>query len=669
MTAEDIQTQHLDPHLMANAIRFLSADAVQAANSGHPGAPLGMADVATILFSEYLRFMPNDPMWPGRDRFVLSNGHASMLLYSLLHLAGYDLSIADLKAFRQKNSKTPGHPEYGHTPGVETTTGPLGQGLGNAVGMAIAQEKMAAQFGKDLYNSKTYVMVGDGCLMEGISHEALELAGHLKLKNLIVMFDDNGITIDGPTSISTSTDMQKRIESYGFLYLLCDGHNVDEIRTTLDKAHDANQPVFIAFKTTIGCGAPEKAGSHKTHGEPLGTDEIANMRKTLGWDNPAFEVPREVYDMWASAAQRNTIAYERWITKFKEHPKNAKLTKQLQKEYRRMAIEAMEEVKELSVSDRPKVATRKASGTCISALAACLPDLISGSADLSPSNNTKDATMVDITAESFGGNYIHYGIREHAMGAVMNGMALYGGVLPIGGTFLCFADYMRPSMRLAALMNQQVIYVMTHDSIGLGEDGPTHQPVEHLAMLRATPNLLTFRPADQVETAECYAVALARTDGPSVMCLSRQSVPAMRTGHVEDNLSARGAYVFSHVSEEFETQGVIIATGTELHLAQEAQQKLSEQGFQISVVSMPCMELFDAQDKAYKDSVLPPHVTARIGVEAGSKFGWGSIVGSQGKMISVDDFGMSAPAPEIYEARGITTESIVEEMLKLLGNV
>ena len=663
MTAADIHTQHLDYKQMANAIRFLSADAIQKANSGHPGAPLGMADVATVLFSEYMRFTPKDPMWPGRDRFVLSNGHASMLLYSVLHLTGYDLSMDDLKAFRQKDSKTPGHPEFGHTAGVETTTGPLGQGLANAVGMAIGQEKMAKQFGAGLYSNKTYVMVGDGCLMEGLSHEVLEMAGHLKLKNLIVLFDDNGITIDGSTDMSTSTDMKSRIESYGFTYFECDGHDTDMIRRVLDGAQDCHKPVFIAFKTTIGQGAPSKAGSHKTHGEPLGDEEIAKMRKSLGWEHGAFEVPAEVYDMWNSAATRNHVTYERWVAKFKDSPKNKKLTKQLQKEYRRIAIEAMEEVKELSASDKPKVATRKASGTCIGALAACLPDLVSGSADLSPSNNTKDVSMYEMTAEDFGGNYIHYGIREHAMGSIMNGLALYGGILPIGGTFLCFADYMRPAMRLAALMNQQVIYVMTHDSIGLGEDGPTHQPVEHLAMLRATPNLMTFRPADQVETAECYAAALARTDGPSVMCLSRQGVPAVRTVHLPENKTAHGAYILSAESSELDLHGAIIATGTEVHLALEAQSKLMTQGYNVRVVSMPCMELFDAESDEYKESVLPSTMTARVGVEAGSKFGWGSIVGMTGKMLSVDDFGMSAPAPEIYEAKGITVKAIVDAML------
>ncbi|MEC9291105.1 MAG: transketolase [Pseudomonadota bacterium] len=663
MTAENIHMQHLDYKQMANAIRFLSADAIQRANSGHPGAPLGMADVATVLFAEYMRFTPKDPMWPGRDRFVLSNGHASMLLYSVLHLTGYGLTMDDIKEFRQKDSKTPGHPEFGHTAGVETTTGPLGQGLANAVGMAIGQEKMAKQFGADLYSNKTYVMVGDGCLMEGISHEALEMAGHLKLKNLIVLFDDNGITIDGSTDMSTSTDMKGRIESYGFDYFECDGHDVDMIRRVLDGAQDCHKPVFIAFKTTIGQGAPSKAGSHKTHGEPLGDEEIAEMRKSLGWGHGPFEVPAEVYEMWNSAAMRNQVTYERWVAKFKDSPKNKKLTKQLQKEYRRIAIEAMEEVKELSASDKPKVATRKASGTCISALAACLPDLISGSADLSPSNNTKDASMYEITADDFGGNYIHYGIREHAMGSVMNGLALYGGILPIGGTFLCFADYMRPAMRLAALMNQQVIYVMTHDSIGLGEDGPTHQPVEHMAMLRATPNLMTFRPADQVETAECYATALARQGGPSVMCLSRQGVPAVRTVHLPENKSAHGAYILSAESPELDLHGAIIATGTEVHLALEAQSELMTQGYNVRVISMPCMELFDAESNEYKESVLPSTLTARVGVEAGSKFGWGSIVGMTGKMLSVDDFGMSAPAPEIYEAKGITVKAIVDAML------
>jgi len=667
MTAENIHMQHLDYKQMANAIRFLSADAIQSANSGHPGAPLGMADVATVLFAEYMRFTPKDPMWPGRDRFVLSNGHASMLLYSVLHLTGYDLTMNDIKAFRQKDSKTPGHPEFGHTAGVETTTGPLGQGLANAVGMAIGQEKMAKQFGADLYSNKTYVMVGDGCLMEGISHEALEMAGHLKLKNLIVLFDDNGITIDGSTDMSTSTDMKGRIESYGFDYFECDGHDVDMIRRVLDGAQDCHKPVFIAFKTTIGQGAPSKAGSHKTHGEPLGDEEIAEMRKSLGWGHGAFEVPAEVYEMWNSAATRNQVTYERWVAKFKDSPKNKKLTKQLQKEYRRIAIEAMEEVKELSASDKPKVATRKASGTCISALAACLPDLISGSADLSPSNNTKDASMYEITADDFGGNYIHYGIREHAMGSVMNGLALYGGILPIGGTFLCFADYMRPAMRLAALMNQQVIYVMTHDSIGLGEDGPTHQPIEHMAMLRATPNLMTFRPADQVETAECYATALARQDGPSVMCLSRQGVPAVRTVHVPENKSAHGAYILSAESPELDLHGAIIATGTEVHLALEAQSELMTQGYNVRVISMPCMELFDAESDEYKESVLPSTMTARVGVEAGSKFGWGSIIGMTGKMLSVDDFGMSAPAPEIYEAKGITVKAIVDAMLSQMS--
>jgi len=655
---------------MADAIRALSMDAVQQANSGHPGMPMGFADVATVLFADFLKFNPKDPKWANRDRFILSAGHGSMLLYSLLYLTGYeDITIDDIKNFRQLGAKTAGHPEYGYLAGIETTTGPLGQGIANGVGMAISEKMMSARFTDDLVNHYTYVAVGDGCLMEGISQEAISLAGHLKLNKLIVLWDDNGITIDGKTDISTSEDMHGRFNACGWDTISVDGHNHKQIAKAIAKAKKNKKPTLIACKTIIGYGSPNKSGTSGCHGSPLGADEIASTKKALGIDYPAFEIPQNILDEWRKLDCRIEEAYRDW----KEGWEGC-----LPEEYKRFISnelpenwqEEIEKHKQRLMDEKPKVATRKASQDVLEVLTQAIPEMIGGSADLTGSNNTKTGILTPITADDFSGRYIYYGIREHAMAAIMNGMALYGGFVPYGGTFLVFSDYCRGSIRLSALMKQRVIYVMTHDSIGLGEDGPTHQPVEHLASLRAIPNLLVFRPADAVETAECWEIALETNDKPSLLALSRQGLPTIRgiehhpplgtRGGIHVNPTSKGGYIVSNVENP---QVSIIATGSEVEIAMNAQGELSEKGINANVVSIPCFELFDEQSDEYKKAVLGNGIF-KIGIEAGIKQGWEKYIGDDGIFIGMDSFGASAPANQLYEKFGITVERVVEEVMK-----
>ena len=641
---------------MANAIRFLSADAIEKSKSGHPGMPLGMADVATVLFSRYIKLNPAAPHWFDRDRFVLSAGHGSMLLYSLLYLLGYkDISLEDIKNFRQLGAKTAGHPEYGHLDGIDMTTGPLGQGISSAVGMAIAERFVAARFGDDLCNHYTYVINGDGCLMEGISEEAVSLAGHLGLNKLIVFWDNNNITIDGSVDSASSTDQIARFKAHNWNTIEIDGHNHHQIAKAIEKAQKSNKPTLIACKTKIGFGAPTKQGTSKCHGSPLGADELAKMRQNLGWDYPAFEIPSGILQAWRTAGRRHAETYKNWAARAKETGKsfndfiNNILPKDWDKE--------LNELKKQAIAEKTKVATRKASQMCLEKIVPHIPEILGGSADLAASNLTKVAGMKDIVKGDFSGNNMAYGIREHAMAALMNGMSLHGGVIPYGGTFFVFSDYMRPAMRLAALMGIRAIYVLTHDSIGVGEDGPTHQPVEHLASYRAMPNLFTFRPCDVVETAEAWQLALENEDAPSILALTRQGLPLLRTSAAE-NLTARGGYVISDVAKGQKRQATIIATGSEVSLAVAAQKKLADEGIAAAVVSMPCCELFDRQDVKYQEEVLGD--CPRIAVEAGSKFGWEKYVGLNGDIIGMDGFGASGPADELYKFFGITEEEVVE---------
>ena len=641
---------------MANAIRFLSADAIEKSKSGHPGMPLGMADVATVLFSRYIKLNPAAPHWFDRDRFVLSAGHGSMLLYSLLYLLGYkDISLEDIKNFRQLGAKTAGHPEYGHLDGIDMTTGPLGQGISSAVGMAIAERFVAARFGDDLCNHYTYVINGDGCLMEGISEEAVSLAGHLGLNKLIVFWDNNNITIDGSVDSASSTDQIARFKAHNWNTIEIDGHNHHQIAKAIEKAQKSNKPTLIACKTKIGFGAPTKQGTSKCHGSPLGADELAKMRQNLGWDYPAFEIPSGILQAWRTAGRRHAETYKNWAARAKEAGKsfNDFIDNILPKDWDK----ELNELKKQAIAEKTKVATRKASQMCLEKIVPHIPEILGGSADLAASNLTKVAGMKDIVKGDFSGNNMAYGIREHAMAALMNGMSLHGGVIPYGGTFFVFSDYMRPAMRLAALMGIRAIYVLTHDSIGVGEDGPTHQPVEHLASYRAMPNLFTFRPCDVVETAEAWQLALENEDAPSILALTRQGLPLLRTSAAE-NLTARGGYVISDVAKGQKRQATIIATGSEVSLAVAAQKKLADEGIAAAVVSMPCCELFDRQDVKYQEEVLGD--CPRIAVEAGSKFGWEKYVGLNGDIIGMDGFGASGPADELYKFFGITEEEVVE---------
>lgn len=638
---------------MANTIRFLTADAINKSNSGHPGMPLGMADVATVLFSEYIKLNPEAPKWFDRDRFILSAGHGSMLLYSLLYLTGYkDIDINDIKNFRQFGSKTAGHPEYGHLDGIDMTTGPLGQGISSAVGMALAERMINARFGDKLCSHYTYVIAGDGCLMEGISEEAASLAGHLGLNKLIVFWDNNNITIDGTVDKSNSTDQSARFKAIGWNTISINGHDYGEIRKAIETAQKSDKPTLIACKTTIGFGAPTKCGTSKCHGSPLGEEETAAMRKALGWNYEPFVVPNEILEAWRQTQERNKEIYQSWVQNATAAGKDFqnfianKLPENWDKE--------LNEVKKKAITEQTKVATRKASEMCLKAIVPNIPQIVGGSADLAASNLTFVEGLKTVTKEDYHGNNVMYGIREHAMGAIMNGMALHGGAIPYGGTFFVFSDYMRPAQRLAALMGIRVVYVLTHDSIGVGEDGPTHQPIEHLAAYRSMPNILTFRPCDIVETAECWQIALTEKNRPSILALSRQGVSLMRA-NAEENLSKKGAYIISPAKKE--RAATIIATGTEVHIAVAAQKILDKKGIDVAVVSMPCMELFEEQTLQYQMKILGNKPV--ISVEAASTFGWNRYAQ---KTIGIDSFGASAPAGKLYEYFGLTAESIAEEV-------
>ncbi|WP_034998120.1 transketolase [Beijerinckia mobilis] len=644
---------------MANALRVLAMDAVEKAKSGHPGMPMGMADVATILFTRFMKFDPADPTWPDRDRFILSAGHGSMLLYGLLHLLGYgDVTRAELERFRQLDSKTPGHPEYGHTQGVETTTGPLGQGIATAVGMALAERMQAARYGADIIDHYTYVIAGDGCLMEGISQEAIALAGHLRLSKLIVFWDDNGITIDGHIGLSDSTDQLKRFEACGWAASRIDGHDPEAIAAAIEDARRSDRPVLIACKTTIGFGAPTKAGTHHVHGAPLGAEEIAAARNNFGWKEPPFELPASVASAWVEAGRAAARHHRAWSERLTalNPEKRARFEKDLAGHAEPAVRDAvLAFIGQAREAGKPQ-ATRVSSQKVLDLLAEAQPNLIGGSADLTGSNNTLAVGMKPITAEDFSGRYIHYGIREHGMAAAMNGIALHGGFIPYGGTFLVFADYSRPAIRLAALMGKRVIHVLTHDSIGLGEDGPTHQPVEHLAALRAIPNLLVFRPADAVETAEAWEIAIETETGPSALCLTRQNLPIVRTETAQDNLSRRGGYVLRPV--EGRADVTLFATGSEVSLAVEAAERLVQDGIKAVVVSMPCLELFAAQPLDYRRDILG--TAPRIAIEAALRQGWDVVLRPEDDFIGMTSFGASAPASDLYKKFGITVDAIIE---------
>lgn len=641
---------------MANAIRLLSADAVEAAKSGHPGMPLGMAEVATVLFTQALKYDASAPDWPDRDRFILSAGHGSMLLYSLLYLSGYeDMDLEQLRHFRQLGYRTAGHPEKGHAKGIETTTGPLGQGLANAVGFALAERRLNAEFGDDLVDHHSYVIAGDGCLMEGISQEAITLAGHLGLGKLIVIWDDNGISIDGETRLATSENTAQRFAAAGWQVERCDAHAPAEIAAALSAAKaETGRPSLIAARSTIGKGAPNQAGSAKVHGSPLGANEIAALRKALDWPHPPFEIPAPILTAWRAAGQRGALARQAWEARSAQHPQGATLQARLSGKLPAELDEKIAKQLAITAEEAPKLATRAASGKALELLLPATPGLIGGSADLSGSNVTKVAGASVLNAADYSGNYIHYGIREHAMAAAMNGLALHGGLIPYGGTFLVFSDYARPAIRLAALMQQRVIFVLTHDSIGLGEDGPTHQPVEHLAALRAIPGLLVLRPADAVETLECWQVAL-QAQRPSVLALSRQAVPTVRQD-TQHNASARGAYLLRDTPEGHR-DATLIATGTEVEIALDAQAQLAAEGIQAAVVSMPCFELFAEQPKAYRDSLLPAG-GLRVGIEAGVETGWAQWLGDNGLFVGMQGFGASGPAATLYRHFGITAEAV-----------
>jgi transketolase len=639
---------------LANAIRALSMDAVQAANSGHPGMPMGMADVATVLFSQFLKFDPADPAWPDRDRFVLSAGHGSMLLYSLLYLTGYgSISLDDIKRFRQLGSPCAGHPEYGHPAGVETTTGPLGQGIATAVGMALAERMLNARFGDGLVNHKTYVIASDGDLMEGVSHEAIGLAGHLRLKNLIVLYDDNNISIDGDTALADSTDASLRFEAAGWDVHRVDGLEAEEIARALEAAGHSDRPTLIRCRTIIGFGAPTRAGTAKAHGEALGAEEIAGARKTLNWPYDPFVIPGDILSAWREIGRKGAGARAAWLARHKEDARARDFDSALASEIPASLTGALNEHKKKLSAEKSSVATRKASELALDVINAMLPTTIGGSADLSGSVNTRTKGMVEIGPGQFAGRYIHWGIREHGMAAAMNGMALHGGFIPYSGTFLVFSDYCRPSIRLAALMGVRAIHVMTHDSIGLGEDGPTHQPVEHLASLRAMPNLLVFRPADAVETAECWELALRHSKSPSVLALTRQALPTLRTAHTDENLSAKGAYELAGAQGAKVT---FLATGSEVEIAMKARDLLAAENIPARVVSMPSWELFEEQTAAYREATLGPG-TVKIAIEAASGFGWDRYTGAGGRFIGMHSFGASAPYKELYKHFGITAEA------------
>jgi transketolase len=655
---------------MANAIRALAMDAVEQAKSGHPGLPMGAADIATVLFSEFLKFDPTDPTWPDRDRFVLSAGHGSMLLYAVLHLLGYEkMTIDEIKRFRQLGSITPGHPENFLTPGVETTTGPLGQGLGNAVGMAIAERHLAAVFGPELVDHRTYVLASDGDLMEGVSQEAVALAGHLKLNKLIVLFDDNSISIDGPLSLADSVDQVKRFEAARWAATRIDGHDPAAIAKAIAAAQSSDRPSLIACRTVIGLGAPSKAGTEKCHGSPLGAEEIKGARAKLGWSEPAFAIPADVRAMWRNAGFAGKAARQAWNARLNVAPaaRRAEFERRMRGEWPNDQIAAaVRSVKEKLAAEPKEVATRSASEGALEALTAAAPEMIGGSADLTGSNNTKPKGMTVLSVADYSGRFIHYGVREHAMAAAMNGMALHGGIIPYSGTFLVFADYCRPAIRLAALMGIRVIHVMTHDSIGLGEDGPTHQPIEHLAALRAIPNLLVFRPCDAVETAECWQLALANSAGPSVLALTRQNLPQLRRGFDAANRCADGGYEL--VPAQGNAEVSLFATGSEVAIAVEAHKILAERGVSARVVSLPCFELFRALPAAKRQEIVG-RASVKVAVEAAIRQGWDEIIGSDGAFIGMTSFGASAPYKELYRHFGISAENVAKAALHRLGHI
>ncbi len=641
---------------MANAIRFLAMDAVEKANSGHPGMPMGMADVATVLFSKYLRFDPKKPHWPNRDRFVLSAGHGSMLLYSLLYLTGYpDMSIEDLKQFRQLGSKTAGHPEYGHATGIETTTGPLGQGIANAVGMAIAERKLREEFGSDLQDHYTYVINGDGCLMEGISHEAIALAGHLKLNKLILFWDNNSITIDGAVSLSDSTDQIMRFKAVHWNTIEVDGHDQAAIAAAIEAAHKSDRPTFIACKTIIGFGAPNKQGSHKVHGNPLGAEEIAATRKALNWEAEPFVIPADVLDAWRTAGARSVDLVKSWEAGLAKSAHNAEFSRRFAGDLPEGFDAAISDLKKKIVETKPTVATRKASEDVLEVINGLLPETLGGSADLTPSNNTKTSQMVSITPTDFSGRYMHWGIREHGMASAMNGISLHGGVIPYGGGFMIFSDYCRPPIRLAALMGIRLVHVLTHDSIGVGEDGPTHQPVEQVPSLRAVPNLLVFRPADVTETAEAWQIALKTKNRPTALALTRQNLTTVRTEYSEENLTTKGAYTLAGKADAKVT---IFASGSEVELAVAARATLEAKGVSVRVVSVPCTELFFEQPDAYRKEVLG-NSPVKIAVEAAVREGWDAFIGPEGTFIGMKSFGASGPAKDVFKHFGITADAVV----------
>ncbi len=652
----------LEPRLLANAIRALSMDAVQAANSGHPGMPMGMADVATILFTEYLKYDARDPGWHDRDRFVLSAGHGSMLIYSLLYLTGYDHpTIDEIAHFRKLGSPCAGHPENFMLNGVEATTGPLGQGLAMAVGMAIAERHLNAVFGDDLVDHRTWVLAGDGDLMEGVNHEAAGLAGHLGLGRLNVLWDNNRITIDGSTDLSRSEDTHARYSASGWHVTACDGHDFADIRRALDEALADERPSLIDCRTIIGKGAPNKQGTSATHGSALGPDEVAAAREELGWESPPFEIPDDILSAWRSAGARGGKAHEQWRVRLAASPQRSELVRRMEGRLPEGPI--VEPWLDRLAAEPQKIATRKASELALEAINAAVPETIGGSADLTGSNNTRTKAQAPFTRDDPSGRYLYYGIREFGMAAAMNGMALHGGVIPYGGTFLVFSDYCRPAIRLSALQNVRVIYVMTHDSIGLGEDGPTHQPIEHLMSLRLIPNLYVYRPADAVETAECWALALERRDSPAVLALTRQNLPQLRMDRGE-NRSARGGYRLRAAAAP--RRVVLIATGSEVEVAVATADALEEQGIGADIVSMPCWELFDAQDEAWRAGLLPADAL-KVSIEAGATLGWERYVGPEGLAIGIDRFGASAPAEDLFKRFGFTAEAIVPRIVAALN--
>jgi transketolase len=649
---------------MADAIRALAIDAVEAAKSGHPGMPMGMADVATVLFTGHLKYDAADPRWPDRDRFVLSAGHGSMLLYALLHLTGHaGMGIEELRRFRQLHSPAAGHPEFGEHPGIETTTGPLGQGIATAVGMAIAERHLAARFGKSLVDHRTWVIASDGDLQEGISHEAASLAGHLGLGKLTVLWDDNHISIDGDTALSFSEDVLKRFQAYGWAVRRVDGHDSAEVAAAMQRAARSARPTLIACRTVIGFGAPRKAGTAAVHGSPLGAEEAAAAKSALGWNHPPFEIPEGLKERWEAAGRRSAGARRSWLKRLAKHPQRAEFERAMAGRLPDSWHERLAALRATLAEERPKLATRVSSQRALEALVPAVPEMVGGSADLTGSNNTNVKGVPAMAPGNFAGRYIHYGVREHGMAAAMNGMALHGGVIPYSGTFLIFSDYMRPAIRLAALMRQRVIHVLTHDSIGLGEDGPTHQPVEHLAALRAIPNLAVFRPADAIETAECWELAVKRADGPSVLALTRQGLPTLRADTGE-NRCARGGYLLAEATGA--RRATLIATGSEVAVAMAARTSLEAEGIPTAVVSLPCWEMFAAQDQSYHAEVLG--TALRVGIEAAIPQGWERWLGPEGLFIGMTGFGASAPAEELFRHFGITAEAVVAQVRKRLGS-